>query len=59
LPRSRGVGIHTTAADLIFISNSQLRGLAEVYACNDSKERFVRDFLAAWTKVMNQERFDF
>jgi catalase-peroxidase len=49
---------HATAADLIFGSNSQLRGLAEVYACNDSKEKFVRDFLAAWTKVMNQDRFD-
>jgi catalase-peroxidase len=47
-----------TAVDLIFGSNSQLRTLAEVYACNDSKEKFVRDFVAAWDKVMNLDRFD-
>jgi catalase-peroxidase len=47
-----------TRVDLIFGSNSQLRALAEVYACADSKEKFVRDFLAAWTKVMNHDRFD-
>ena len=44
--------------DLIFGSNSELRALAEVYACADSKEKFVRDFSAAWTKVMNLDRFD-
>ncbi|MGA8143335.1 MAG: catalase/peroxidase HPI [Candidatus Acidiferrales bacterium] len=47
-----------TRVDLIFGSNSQLRALAEVYACADSKEKFVRDFVAAWTKVMNHDRFD-
>ena len=45
-------------ADLLFGSNSQLRALAEVYASDDSKEKFVRDFVAAWTKVMNLDRFD-
>jgi catalase-peroxidase len=45
-------------ADLIFGSNSQLRALAEVYASDDSKEKFVRDFVAAWDKVMNLDRFD-
>jgi catalase-peroxidase len=44
--------------DLIFGSHSQLRALAEVYACADSKEKFVQDFVAAWTKVMNADRFD-
>jgi catalase-peroxidase len=47
-----------TAVDLVFGSNSQLRALAEVYACNDSQEKFVRDFVAAWGKVMNLDRFD-
>ncbi len=47
-----------TRNDLIFGSNSQLRALAEVYGQNDSKEKFVRDFVAAWTKVMNLDRFD-
>jgi len=47
-----------TRVDLIFGSHSQLRALAEVYACADSKEKFVLDFLAAWTKVMNLDRFD-
>jgi catalase-peroxidase len=47
-----------TRVDLIFGSHSQLRALAEVYACADSKEKFVRDFVAAWTKVMNLDRFD-
>jgi catalase-peroxidase len=47
-----------TAADLVFGSNSQLRGLSEVYACDDSQEKFVRDFVAAWDKVMNLDRFD-
>jgi catalase-peroxidase len=44
--------------DLVFGSNSQLRALAEVYACDDGKEKFVRDFVAAWNKVMNLDRFD-
>ncbi len=47
-----------TRADLVFGSNSQLRALAEVYACKDSEKRFVRDFVASWTKVMNADRFD-
>jgi catalase-peroxidase len=48
----------STRVDLIFGSHSQLRALAEVYACADSKEKFVNDFVAAWTKVMNLDRFD-
>ena len=44
--------------DLVFGSNSQLRAVAEVYACEDSKEAFVKDFVAAWTKVMNLDRYD-
>jgi catalase-peroxidase len=47
-----------TRADLVFGSNSQLRALAEVYACADSQQKFVRDFVAAWNKVMNLDRFD-
>ena len=47
-----------TRADLIFGSNSQLRALAEVYATDDSKDKFVNDFVSAWTKVMNADRFD-
>jgi catalase-peroxidase len=47
-----------TRVDLIFGSNSQLRALAEVYACGDSQEKFVYDFVAAWNKVMNLDRFD-
>ena len=47
-----------TRVDLIFGSNSQLRANAEVYACSDSQERFVKDFVAAWDKVMNLDRFD-
>jgi catalase-peroxidase len=47
-----------TCVDLIFGSNSQLRALAEVYACEDSQEKFVHDFVAAWNKVMNLDRFD-
>jgi catalase-peroxidase len=47
-----------TRVDLIFGSHSQLRALAEVYACADSKEKFVKDFVAAWSKVMNHDRFD-
>ena len=41
-----------------FCSNSQLRALAEVYACEDSGDKFVKDFIAAWVKVMNSDRFD-
>ncbi len=47
-----------TRVDLIFGSNSQLRALAEVYAQDDAKAKFVTDFVAAWTKVMNADRFD-
>jgi catalase-peroxidase len=47
-----------TRVDLIFGSHSQLRAFAEVYACTDSKDKFARDFVAAWTKVMNLDRFD-
>jgi len=47
-----------TRVDLIFGSHSQLRALAEVYACSDSQAKFVADFVAAWTKVMNLDRFD-
>jgi catalase-peroxidase len=57
----RATGEHkwtATVVDLVFGSNSQLRALAEFYACSDSKEAFVRDFVAAWTKVMNLDRFD-
>ena len=51
-------GRTATAVDLVFGSNSQLRALAEVYASDDAKEKFVRDFVAAWDKVMNLDRFD-
>jgi catalase-peroxidase len=44
--------------DLLFGSNSELRAVAEVYACNDAGRKFVDDFVAAWTKVMNLDRFD-
>lgn len=47
-----------SSVDLIFGSNSELRALAEVYACDDAKEKFVNDFVAAWSKVMNLDRFD-
>jgi len=47
-----------TRVDLVFGSNSQLRAIAEFYACNDSKEAFVKDFVAAWNKVMNLDRYD-
>jgi catalase-peroxidase len=59
--RDRATGKVTwkgTAVDLVFGSNSQLRSLAEVYACDDSQKAFVRDFVAAWNKVMNLDRFD-
>ncbi len=47
-----------SVVDLVFGSNAQLRALAEVYACSDSQQAFVRDFVAAWNKVMNLDRFD-
>jgi catalase-peroxidase len=47
-----------TAADLVFGSHAQLRAISEVYACDDAKEKFVRDFAAAWNKVMNLDRYD-
>ena len=47
-----------TRVDLIFGSNSELRALAEVYACADAQGKFVNDFVAAWNKVMNLDRFD-
>ena len=47
-----------TRADLVFGSNSELRSFAEVYACSDSEEKFIHDFIAAWTKVMNLDRYD-
>ena len=47
-----------TAVDLVFGSNSQLRALSEIYACDDAKDKFVRDFVAAWNKVMTLDRFD-
>jgi catalase-peroxidase len=47
-----------TRIDLIFGSNSQLRAIAEVYACDDSQDKFVHDFVSAWNKVMNADRFD-
>jgi catalase-peroxidase len=47
-----------TRADLIFGSNSELRAIAEVYACADAQDKFVNDFIAAWNKVMNLDRFD-
>jgi len=59
--RDRGTGELKwtgTAVDLVFGSNSQLRAIAEVYACDDSQQAFVRDFVAAWDKVMNLDRFD-
>ncbi|HEY3886450.1 MAG TPA: catalase/peroxidase HPI, partial [Vicinamibacterales bacterium] len=59
--RSRATGEHKWTAsrvDLVFGSNSELRALAEVYACDDAKEQFVRDFAAAWNKVMTLDRFD-
>jgi catalase-peroxidase len=47
-----------TRVDLVFGSNSQLRAIAEVYGCNDSKGKFVQDFVMAWSKMMNLDRFD-
>ena len=56
--KTKAVKWTATRVDLIFGSHSQLRAFAEVYACADSKEKFVKDFVAAWTKVMNADRFD-
>ena len=59
--RDRATGEHKwtgTRVDLIFGSSSELRAVAEVYACDDAKDKFVKDFVAAWTKVMNLDRFD-
>ncbi|MEL6968047.1 MAG: catalase/peroxidase HPI [Pseudomonadota bacterium] len=56
--RATGETLSATRFDLVFGSNSQLRALAEVYASDDAKEKFVHDFVAAWTKVMNLDRFD-
>jgi catalase-peroxidase len=56
--KKNGVKWTGTRVDLIFGSHSQLRAFAEVYACADAKEKFVKDFVAAWTKVMNLDRFD-
>ena len=57
--RSTGKKISSaTRVDLAFGSNSQLRAIAEVYACSDSHDKFIRDFISAWNKVMNSDRFD-
>ena len=65
LTRSRDAAVRRATSDgrasrvdLVFGSNSELRALAEVYACDDAKDKFVRDFVAAWDKVMNLDRFD-
>jgi catalase-peroxidase len=57
--RSTGEDVRTASRyDLVFGSNSQLRAIAEVYAQDDNKDKFVNDFIAAWNKVMNADRFD-
>ena len=57
--RATGANVRTaTRVDLVFGSNSQLRALAEVYASDDADNSFVTDFIAAWEKVMNNDRFD-
>src|SRR5262249_46213974 len=56
--KSKAVKWTATRVDLIFGSHSQLRALAEVYGSADAKEKFVKDFVAAWTKVMNLDRYD-
>ena len=57
--RSTGQKVYTaTRVDLVFGSNSQLRAISEVYACEDSNDTFTNDFISAWTKVMNSDRFD-
>ena len=57
--RKTGTSVRTASrVDLVFGSNSQLRALAEIYAQNDNRDKFIRDFVSAWTKVMNADRFD-
>ncbi len=56
--KTNGVKWTGTRADLVFGSHAQLRAFAEVYASADAKEKFAKDFVAAWTKVMNLDRFD-
>jgi catalase-peroxidase len=56
--KTGGVRWTASRADLVFGSNSQLRAIAEVYASDDAERTFVADFIAAWTKVMNLDRFD-
>jgi len=56
--RTGHVKFTASRVDLIFGSNSELRGISEVYACEDAQEKFVQDFVAAWVKVMNLDRFD-
>jgi catalase-peroxidase len=57
--RTTGAGKWTgSRVDLVFGSNSELRAVAEVYASDDAQEKFVRDFVAAWTKVMDLDRYD-
>ena len=57
--RQTGEVVRTaTRVDLVFGSNSVLRALSEVYAQDDNKEKFIKDFIAAWVKVMNADRFD-
>jgi catalase-peroxidase len=51
-------GTKVSLADLIILGGSELRAIAEVYACADAKDKFIRDFVAAWNKVMNLDRFD-
>ena len=57
-PQDRASRWTGTRVDLVFGSNSELRALAEVYATDDAEQKFVRDFVAAWDKVMNLDRFD-
>jgi catalase-peroxidase len=57
-PKTGEVKWTASRVDLVFGSNSQLRAISEVFACDDSQQAFVHDFVAAWTKVMNLDRFD-
>jgi catalase-peroxidase len=56
--KTKAVKWTATRVDLIFGSHSQLRAFAEIYGCADAKDKFVKDFVAAWTKVMNADRYD-
>ena len=59
IDRSSGKSVYSASRiDLLFGSNSELRAIAEVYAQNDNNDKFVADFIAAWNKVMNADRFD-